>query len=95
MTASALSGAAVGAGFSVTTWSPWICVVGNDIVGQSWVQLILLLCVLPMAAAIAVLSVPISRCIWKGGLQYFARHSANVALAFNRTLWGSELLQIG
>lgn len=66
VTVSALSGAAVGAGFSVSTWTPWVCVVGDDIVVQTWVQLILLISAIPLSFGIAVLSVPISRFIWKG-----------------------------
>lgn len=70
VTISAFSGAAVGAGFSVTTWAPWVCVIGDNIVTQMWVQLILALCALPMALGIAALSVPLSRIIWKGVLEH-------------------------
>lgn len=63
---SALSGAAVGAGLSVTTWAPWICVVGDNIVTQIWAQLALVLFAAPVAYAACALSVPLSRLMWEG-----------------------------
>lgn len=56
----------MGAGLSVTTWAPWTCLIGDDVVPQTWAQLILLVCTVPMACVIAVMSLPLSRFIWRG-----------------------------
>ena len=65
---SGLSGASVGSGFSVTTWSPFLCLLPNSVKVLVWVQFTLFLAALPLAAGVAAASHRVSQYIWKGPL---------------------------
>ncbi len=63
---SGLSGASIGAGFSVSTWSPFLCVLPNNVSTLVWVQFTMFLAAFPLAAVITVLSLRVSSHVWKG-----------------------------
>ena len=61
-----LAGGGVGGGFSVSTWSPWQCVLPADVAVQNWVQYVLLAAMLPAAGLVAACSKRVSAWLWKG-----------------------------
>ena len=63
---SGLSGASIGAGFSVSTWSPFLCLLPNSVATLVWVQFTVFLVAFPLAAAITALSLRVSVHVWKG-----------------------------
>ena len=62
---SGLSGAAIGGGFSVSTWAPYLCVLPSSVLSLVWAQFALFIAALPLAAGLAHLSPRVSTYFWK------------------------------
>ena len=65
---SGLSGAAIGAGFSVSTWAPYLCLFPSSVSSLVWIQFTLFLAAFPLAAGLAWLTPRVSVYFWKGGI---------------------------
>ena len=62
---SGLSGAAIGGGFSVSTWAPYLCMLPNSVLALVLIQFTLLIAAFPLAAGLAHLSSRVSAYFWK------------------------------
>jgi hypothetical protein len=62
---SGLSGAAIGGGFSVSTWAPYLCILPSSVLSLVWAQFALFIAALPLAAGLAHLSPRVSTYFWK------------------------------
>lgn len=72
-----VAGASVGLGLGVTTWSPWLCLLpADDFPAVVWVQVGIMVAVVPIAMLAAAYSQPLARAVWKRALLrfVFARH---------------------
>ena len=61
-----VSATAMGGGFGLTTWTPYLCLVPKDFFKSFWLQLSVPLIVVPVAACAAAVSIPLSKLLWKG-----------------------------
>lgn len=61
-----VSGAAVGGGFGLATWVPYLCILPKDYFTAYWLQLSVVLFVVPLSILPAWLSQLASKVLWKG-----------------------------
>ena len=61
-----IAGAAVGGGFSLQSWMPYLCLFPHASDIGFWSQLSVVLYIAPFALLCAVLSIPASKWLWKG-----------------------------
>ena len=62
---SGLSGAAIGGGFSVSTWAPYLCMLPSSVLSRVWMQFVLFIAAFPLAAGLAHLSPRVSAYFWR------------------------------
>jgi hypothetical protein len=67
---SGLSGAAIGGGFGVSTWAPYLCLLPSRVASLVWAQLAMFLASFPLAAGLALVVPWLSAYFWKGALEF-------------------------
>lgn len=60
-----LSGAVIGGGFGLQTWLPYLCIMPTDFQSIVWLQLSVVLVMVPVALAAAVVSRLLSMWLWQ------------------------------
>jgi hypothetical protein len=71
---SGLSGAAIGGGFSASTWAPYLCVLPSSVLSLVWIQFALFIAAFPLAAGLAHLSSRRSAYFWKSTQALFSAY---------------------